>query len=64
MLATDTDKIAYTVPEAAKAVGVGRTTMWKNVREGTLPSFKWNGRVLIRRDDLQRAIDRASGREA
>jgi excisionase family DNA binding protein len=56
------EKLAYTVPEAAKAMGVGRTTMWKQVRERTVSSFKWGGRVLIEKDELQRQIDRASGR--
>jgi excisionase family DNA binding protein len=56
------EKLAYTVPEAAKAIGVGRTTMWKEVRNGTLPSFKWGGRVLIRREDLQASINQAAMR--
>lgn len=62
MIALAPDKLSYNVPEAAKALGVGRTTMWKAVRDGTLPSFKWGGRVLISRDELQRSIDLAASR--
>lgn len=56
----DPDKMSYNIPEAAKATGVGKTTIWKQVKEGDLTTFKWSGRTLIRRDVLQAAIDRAS----
>jgi excisionase family DNA binding protein len=57
---TATDKLAYTIPEAAKAVGVCKATIWNRIKDGDLKSFKWSGRTLIRRDVLQAALDRAS----
>lgn len=57
---SEPDKLAYTIPEAAQAVGVSRATIWNRIRDGDLKTFKWSGRTLIRRDVLQAAIDRAS----
>lgn len=57
-------KLSYTVDEAAEAVGVSRRTVYTLVKRGELQSFKWAGRTLIRRDVLERALDRASGRHA
>lgn len=54
------EKLSYNVPEAAAAIGVSKTTIYKMVNEGDLKTFKWAGRTLIRRDVLQAAIDRAS----
>ena len=56
------EKLAYNVSEAAAALGVSRTTIYNMVREGELETFKWAGRTLIRKDVIQRALDRASGR--
>jgi excisionase family DNA binding protein len=57
-------KLSYTVDEAAVAIGVSRSTVYKLVRAGELETFAWCGRTLIRADVLQRAVDRASGRAA
>ena len=57
-------KLSYTVDEAAKATGVSRATIYRQVRAGELETFTWCGRTLIRADVLQRAVDRASGRVA
>lgn len=57
-------KLSYTVDEAAAAVGVSRRTVYALVQKGELQSFKWAGRTLIRRDVLEQALDRASGRRA
>jgi excisionase family DNA binding protein len=42
------------VPDAARALGLGRTTTWALVRAGALPSVRVGKRVLVRRVDLQR----------
>lgn len=57
-------KLSYTVNEAAQALGVSRSTIYKLVREKELSTFTWCGRTLIRADVLQAAVDRASGRAA
>lgn len=58
------DKIAFTVDEAASALGISRSSFYAQVRAGELETFKWCGRTLVRRDVLEAAIDRASGRAA
>lgn len=55
-------KLAYTITEAAQALGVSPRAMRRYIQEGRVKSFKWVGRTLIRTDDLQAAIDAASGR--
>lgn len=57
------DRLTYSVAEAAHALGVSRGTVYNRVRDGSLKTFRWAGRTLIRADDLQAAIDAASGRE-
>lgn len=52
--------IAYSVPDAAKAIGVSKATVWRLLAAGELVSFKLGHRTLIRADVLQGLIDRAS----
>ena len=40
-------RLTYTVPEAAAAIGVGRTTAWGMVRQGVLPTLRVGRRVLV-----------------
>lgn len=47
------DKIAYSVPEAAAAIGVGKSTVWKLIQEKRLPIVKLGARTLIRREALE-----------
>jgi excisionase family DNA binding protein len=44
--------LAYSVTEAAQAVGLSRTTLYDLMRSGTLPSRKVAGRRLLLRRDL------------
>jgi excisionase family DNA binding protein len=53
----------YSVPEAAARLGISKTTLYERIKEGRVRAFRWVGRTLIRADDLQDAIDRASGRK-
>ncbi len=48
------ERIAYSVKEAAEAMGVSERTMWECVRRGIIPSFMLMGRRLISRDVLQK----------
>ncbi len=57
-------KLAYTVDEAAQALGVGATTMWKMIREGDVVAKKVRGRTVVPREDLQRVIDQAPAARA
>lgn len=43
----DNQKIALTVPEAAKRLGLGKSTAWKYVWDGTIPSCTIGARRLV-----------------
>ena len=58
------DKLAYTVPEAAHALGISETTVWELLKTGELRKIKLFGRTLIKRQELARVITEAEGREA
>lgn len=49
---TDTP-IAYRVPQACKASGIGRTKLYELMRSGALPVKRIGGITLIRRADLE-----------
>jgi excisionase family DNA binding protein len=55
-------RLAYSVAGAAEALGVSRGTLYGDIRAGRVRTFKWGGRTLIRADELERAVDLASGR--
>ena len=45
-------RIAYSVDEAARATGIGRTTLYSLIGSGELPSAKVGRRRIIRSVDL------------
>lgn len=49
-----TDRVAYTIDDAAAAIGIPRNTLRDCVSSGELPAVKRCNRWLIRRDDLLR----------
>lgn len=57
-------KLAYTVDEAAQALGVGVTTMWTMLREGDVVAKKVRGRTVVPREELVRVIDEAPAARA
>lgn len=46
------EKITYTMKEAAEALSVGRTTLWKAISDGKLAAIKLGSRTLILADAL------------
>lgn len=52
------DAISYSVIGAAKAIGISKTTIWRLVAAGDLPTFKLGHRTLIHADDLKALINR------
>lgn len=50
------DEIWLSVQAACDYVHVSRTTMYRLVREGKLPSHRIRGRILINRETLDRCI--------
>lgn len=57
-------KLAYTVDEAAPAIGVGRTTVFDMIRTGEVVAKKVRGRTVITREELQRILDEAPSTRA
>lgn len=61
MINTADDKLSYTIPEAAAATGLGRSSLYEEIKAGSLWTFKAKGRTLILREVLAGYIaDRAA----
>jgi excisionase family DNA binding protein len=54
--------MAYSVPEAALALGVSKSSVWKLIKEGDLPAVKLGRRTLISAEALQTLLDGLKGR--
>lgn len=59
-----TEKLSYTVDEAAAATGVSRSSLYERIKAGELPTFKWCGRTLIKASVLHDLIERLAGGRA
>lgn len=55
-----TEPDIYNLPEAAAALRVSPRTLTRRLNDGTIKSFWFGGRRLIRRADLEAAIQRLS----
>lgn len=40
-------KIAYSVEETSKALGIGKTKIYELVKKGSIPSIRLDNRILI-----------------
>ncbi|WP_294212389.1 helix-turn-helix domain-containing protein [uncultured Sphingomonas sp.] len=49
-------QLSYTIDQAASTIGIGRTTLYRLISEGRLPTVKLGRRTLIRHVDLVRLI--------
>jgi hypothetical protein len=58
------EKLAYTVDEGRRALGVGRTSFYALINAGELESFKACGRTLVAAESLQAFVDRARAASA
>jgi excisionase family DNA binding protein len=54
--------LAYSVPEAAKAISVSTRTMWSLLRVGKLTSKKLGARTIIRAEVLRAYLDQLPDR--
>ena len=57
-------QLAYTVPQAAKQIGVSAKTLWRRHADGEIAFVKWHGRTLVRRAELERVLDSLEERKA
>jgi excisionase family DNA binding protein len=54
-----TGRLSVTVEEAAKAIGISRSSMYAEIKRGRIRTFKIAGRILIPWTELTSLIDRA-----
>lgn len=57
-----TEKLTYSVTEAAEVLGVSRPTMYELIRREGFPSLKVGRRVLISRQRLAEWVDQQAGK--
>ena len=57
-------KLAYTVDEAARALGLSVATIWAMLKAGEITAKKLRGRTLVPRDELERVLGAAPGARA
>lgn len=50
--------LAYSIPGAANAIGISKSTVWKLIAEKRLTSFRLGGRTLIAEVDLRDFVER------
>ncbi len=59
MKRTDSDILVWTIPEAAKKLGIGRNTAYEAARTGEIPTIKIGKRLLVPREALERKLAEA-----
>lgn len=52
----EVERIAYSVVEAARIAGIGRTGLYQLINHGSVPVVKIGKRTLVRRSDLEAFI--------
>jgi excisionase family DNA binding protein len=60
----DVTPLAYRIPVAARISGLGRSTIYREIDRGALPSVKVAGRRLILHADLQAYLARGKAQSA
>ena len=51
------DIIATSINDAAKALGIGRTSIYQLIRDGRLDAVKLGRRTLVKTESIRRLID-------
>lgn len=49
-------KVSLSIPEAIRASGIGRTTIYSLIKSGQLPAKKLGRRTLILQRDLEKLL--------
>jgi excisionase family DNA binding protein len=50
------DRLAFTIEEAARAIGISRGGAYRSAHTGELPTVRIGGRLLVPRDALKELI--------
>ncbi len=53
------ERAAYGVAQAAEALSVGKSTVWRLIKDGRIKPIQLGGRTIIRRSELDRLLDEA-----
>lgn len=63
---TDPERLAFTISETARALGISRDAAYQAAARGELPTIRLGGRILVSRDALERllSIEQRQGSEA
>ena len=56
------ERLTYTVEEAAELLGISRNSAYEAVRKGEIPTIRLGRRILIPRSRLEAMLDQADGR--
>ncbi len=51
-------RLALSIQEAGQALGLGRTTMYRLVKEGKIPTVRIGGRILVPVNRLSEILER------
>lgn len=56
-----TERLTYTVPEAAALLGISRNTTYEAIRTGQIPAIRIGRRLVISRVQLDRLLSGTAG---
>ena len=51
------DKLAYSISETAKALSLGRTSVYALIAQGRLETFQLGTRRLVKAESIRRLVD-------
>ncbi|MQF70456.1 helix-turn-helix domain-containing protein [SAR202 cluster bacterium AD-812-D07_MRT_10900m] len=52
-----TERLAYTPEQTRRLLGLGRTTMYNRIADGTIPSVRIGSRILIPKRALEQLLN-------
>jgi excisionase family DNA binding protein len=56
-MSTDTNSLAYSIPDAAKRIGISRSGLYLLIARGEIPIVKVGNRTLVIDDDLRAYLE-------
>lgn len=51
------ERLAYSINETAKALSLGRTSVYLLIAEGRLETFKFSSRRLVKAESVRQLVD-------
>ena len=51
------DRLAYSINETARALSLGRTSIYAMIADGRLEAFKLGRRTLVKAESIRRLVD-------